>query len=346
MTTHDFSAQFLRIIPPDTNFGEAWESLCFDLLRADLPSASLVRFKPPDRGIDIYSPSLQRAYQCKSDERGVNGSLSANRSINSLETACVQKATLDWRTYTFCTNADYTGAAFIQINEAIRRLGLSQSDIKFLGPVYWDELCSRHNNIVKQKFDYRVTATEKQVIDAFKKSGYFDNYVKEYSEKIHNANFQLAVKNNRTSIELEFPFSPELTVKNCVDVAKEMLGISLEWTNFSDIGTSAGPSLSLTIDGKAQGFSQKIADLPINPDNDLKIWVKIVWRDETKREAKDGNKELSLYYMRHIDVRDILNTTLSRENVPYEERKRITLQRAETIIQRMIWTSARAIKSL
>jgi len=111
---YDFSAQFLRILPPDTNFGEAWESLCFDLLCAKLSDYGLMRLAPPDRGVDILSRRLQQAYQCKSDERGAFGSLSADGSIDSLNTACKHRKHLGWDSYSFCTNANYTGAALTE----------------------------------------------------------------------------------------------------------------------------------------------------------------------------------------------------------------------------------------
>src|SRR3954447_18952682 len=66
-----FSAEFMKILPPAMNFGEAWENLCLCLLRADTSDNSLMRLGPPDRGIDIFRQRTKDAYQCKSDERGV-----------------------------------------------------------------------------------------------------------------------------------------------------------------------------------------------------------------------------------------------------------------------------------
>lgn len=52
----DFSAaSFLRVIPPDTSFSEAWESLCFHLLSLKYGVEGINRLRPPDRGIDIYT---------------------------------------------------------------------------------------------------------------------------------------------------------------------------------------------------------------------------------------------------------------------------------------------------
>ena len=178
MTKYDFSTHFLRIVPPDTNFGEAWESLCYDLLNADEIDPHIYRLNSPDCGIDILCPNVNRAFQCKSDERGAGGSISAEKSIESLKMAYKNKQKFDWYSYFFCTNANYTGNAISKIKEEITKLGLSQSDVIFLGPEYWDNLCTKYNQVIEDRFYYRITASEKHVIDALKSAGIL--------RKVHN----------------------------------------------------------------------------------------------------------------------------------------------------------------
>src|SRR5947208_2857223 len=72
---HSFSAEFLKILPPATNFGEAWENLCLCLLQAETGDTKIMRLGPPDRGIDIYRKRARAAYQCKSSERGTFGTI-------------------------------------------------------------------------------------------------------------------------------------------------------------------------------------------------------------------------------------------------------------------------------
>ncbi len=102
---HDFSAHFLRVQPPDTSFSEAWESLCFDLLRRDIGSNGLVRLRPPDRGIDILHRPGTRAYQCKSTQAGALGSIPAEASVESLSTAVQHRESLEWTKYCFATRS-------------------------------------------------------------------------------------------------------------------------------------------------------------------------------------------------------------------------------------------------
>jgi len=332
-------------------------------LRAEFNDPSLIRFNAPDNGVDILHRNVQRAYQCKSDERGAFGSISAEESIKSLQTAYRNKEQLKWNKYNFSTNANYTGTSFTKIIEEAKRLGLEDSQIEFYGPEYWDDLCSKHFNKVRDRFDYRISVTEKQVIDAFKKARYFDKYVKEYESLISKSKFYVIITNNRTPLELKIPFSPDLSVENCLDVVKELLGISLEWTNFTDLGTSAGLSLSLTINRYAQRFSKKIKELPLKEGDKLQLWIKIVWEDKRDEKGVDVDK---IYYMfekyeefkahfyllsEHISLRPLLNSLgisyneMSRENISYENRRQITLNRAESLVQAMIWKSAIVLKS-
>jgi hypothetical protein len=337
---HDFSAQFLRITHPDTNFGDAWESLCFELLREELQDNSLMRLNPPDCGIDILYRKLNRAYQCKSHEQGASGTINADDSVNSLTTAYKDRATFGWQTYYFAINGKYSGTGFKKIMAAAAKLGLTQQQVEFLGPEYWDELCAKHFEKVRDRFDYRIGATEKQVIDALRSARYFERYISEYSEKISRANFSLVITNNRTPLEIEIPFSPELSVENYLDVAKGLLGISLDWTNFNDLNTSAGLSLSVTIDRKAQPFSAKIGDLPIEPGQKLELWIKVKWREE---KQKDGVSSDTMYYqLREYVSLELLHPALQLNP---QKKRELTVEREEALIQAMIWKAAHDIRS-
>jgi len=96
---HTFSAQFLKILPAATSFGEAWENLCLSLLRADSGDNTIMRLGPPDRGIDIYRQTSRTAYQCKSNENGVFGTIDPNYCISSLERAVEARVDIAWQHY-------------------------------------------------------------------------------------------------------------------------------------------------------------------------------------------------------------------------------------------------------
>ena len=328
---YNFSSNFLKILPPDSNFGEAWESLCYTLLCAENGHKGFTRLNPPDRGIDIFHQVEKRAYQCKSHENGAAGTLEVTESINSLKTALKHRDNFDWGPYCFATNANFSGVGFEKLMSAAKELGLDKSQIEHLGPEYWDNLCIKHSSTVKERFDYRFSATEEQVIEAFKKANYFDKYIATYEEEIKKTDFSLVITNNRTPVEIAIPFSPELSVENYLDVAKGLLGISLDWTNFEDLNTSAGPSISVTIDQKAQPFSTKIKELPLNKGDKLELWIKIVWRDELKKDGSKDENTLSLY--RYLEWGKSYNQTAKTP----QEKRELTVSRKEAIIQSKIW---------
>jgi hypothetical protein len=336
---YSFSAEFLKVLPPDTTFGNAWESLCFELLAAEHGRHGLQRLCAPDGGIDILRQPTKTAFQCKSDERGALGALSAPESVKSLKAAASNRSTMAWDYYTYATNANYTGNAVKNILEEAEVLNIGKDKIEFLGPEHWDDLCCKHFDQVKDRFDFRVTVTEVQVVEAFRKARYFDEYVKKFEGLIANGHLVLKIRNNWTPVELEVAFAPDLTVENCVDAVQELLGVSLKWTNFADLGTSTGPSISLTVDKRGQTFKQTIGEVQAaNPGKDLMFWITLVWKDETRRDAMEHDvlcRQMNLYF-----------ETLTRSAFSQPKRREHTLKRAEEMVQQMIWTSARRLKNL
>ena len=337
---YDFSAQFLRVDPPDTSFADAWESLCYALLDAELNDTSLIRLRPPDKGVDILHRSARRAYQCKSDERGAFGSIGSAESIGSLGAAFAEREALNWDSYSFATNANYTGSAFTSIKNEALELGLHDEQIDFLGPEYWDKLCIRHPEVVAHRFDYRVPVTKARVAQAFENQRYFPKYVSQYTSEIEASQLVVRIKNNRTPVVLEIPFSPDLTVEHLVDVVKDLLGVSLDWTNFQDLGTATGPSISLAIGRAPQSFSRKIGELPLKADEELQFWITIVWRDERRKDASDVRANV---------LCDLLMTRLEfavtdRDALTYSQRQQRTIERSEEILETMIWNGARTLK--
>ena len=337
----DFSAQFLRVNPPDTSFGDAWESLCFVLLDAELNDTSLIRLRPPDKGVDILHRKAQKAFQCKSHEQGAFGSLSATESVNSLSTAFAERELLTWNSYAFATNASYTGNAYTTIKSAAAKLGLKDEQLDFLGPEHWDKLCIRHNELIADRFDYRCPITKPRVIQAFENQRYYPKYVSEYGTQVEKSGLIVRVSNNRTPVVLEIPFSPELTVKHLVDVVKDMLGVSLDWTNYEDLGTSAGPSVSLTLDQKKQTFDKKIGELALQPDQELQFWITLVWSDERRKDAGNAGDHMQFHLFR--TQREF--AVIDRASLTYGERKARTIERSEEIIETMLWNGAHKLKA-
>lgn len=335
---HDFSAHFLRILPPDTSFGEAWESLCFDLLRREMGPGTVMRLNPPDKGVDLLARSVSEAYQCKSDERGALGTLNGGSTIDSLRVAVSHKEDLSWSRYRLSTNANYSGSAVTKILAEAETLGIPKSQLDFLGPEHWDDLCVKHPDAVQNRFNYRISASREDVVEAFRKAKYYDRFVREYEEEIRADDFPIVITNNRTAIEIEIPFSRELSVENFLDVAKIFLGISLDRMNYRDLGTSAGPSISVTIDRKAQPFSKKIAELPIGSGDRLNIWIKVVWRDKPDDDATAPEQMRTMFYCLRANHEYARLLTLERPKSD-SDRRQLTISRTEQAIQGMTWSA-------
>lgn len=337
----DFSAQFLRVNPPDTSFGDAWESLCFVLLDAELNDVSLIRLRPPDKGVDILHRRAQKAFQCKSNEQGAFGSLSATESVKSLNTAFTERESLAWNSYAFATNANYTGNAYTAIKKVAAELGLQDDQLDFLGPEYWDKLCMSHTELIADLFDYRIPVPKPRVIEAFANQRYYPKYVAQYGAEVENSELVVRISNNRTPAVLEIPFSPELTVKHLVDVVKDVLGVSLDWTNYEDLGTSAGPSVSLTLDRKKQTFDKKIGELGLESDKELQFWITLIWRDERQKDAGNASDHVYFAFLRSQSEFSVTD----RESLTYEERRARTIERSEEVIETMLWNGARKLKA-
>ena len=289
-----------------------------------------MRLAPPDLGVDIFSPSLGSAYQCKSDERGTLGSANSQNCIDSFERAIGAQSSLGWKKYFLALNAPITGLGLGKIYAFADTRNAPRPSI--LSPEYWSELCEKHSAIVQSYFDYRALCTEAEVIEAFRKARYYDNVILAAKEEITTSPTILRVSNNRTPLVIELPFGENLTIEKLLDVTQELMGISLKWSNFSDIGTSCGPSLSISVDGRSIPFKTRIGDLTEEDKSKLKLWIQLVWKDELQsdRSAQDGTTQyLQLDYLQ--------SSKQTHGAMTSAQRGKLTIARTEAIIQDNIW---------
>jgi hypothetical protein len=259
--------------------------------------------------------------------------------VESLKTAAKSRKKITWDTYSFATNARYTGAAHEAIAEEARALKLADTEIEFLGPEHWDRLCEQFPLVAQERLDYRVTLSEARVIEALKSARYFDRFVEEAKQKMAATPESLTLTNNRTPLELTIPFSKDLTIEMLLDVVRETLDVSLDWKNYPDTQTSCGPSVSITIDRVPQSFRTKLGELSPDARKKLQFFIQLVWQDETeaKRAASDVGKTQAYLLYRW--------TTADRNTLSESERRELTLSRTETLLQAQIWESARRLRN-
>jgi len=331
-----FTSQFLKVTPPATSFADAWELLCLDLLRASNPQTQYQHLLPPDRGVDILASALQLAFQCKADERGAYGTAPKQASIDSFRTAVTHAKGLGWRDYRFATNADFSGIAVEEIYAVADELGISRSNVEFHGPQYWSDLCEAHLAIVQSRLDYRLQVSEAEVIEAFRKARYFESKVEEYRALIQQGHYQLQLRNNRTPLTLCLPFSPDLTIEHCLDVAMQLLGVSLDSQPYADLGTSARPSISIVVDRIPQGFKKKIGELSEDELSRLELWIKVIWKDETAK-PRDGTANYELMRSYRTYDHALGHTTPA-------QRGSETIRRFESNLQSRMWGAVHKVE--
>lgn len=332
---YNFSANFLKILPPDTNFGQAWETICDTLLREEYKDNSQIRLKAPDKGIDIYRQSPKIAYQCKSSELAVHGNIDATECVDSIKSAVKVRNEINWEKYYIATNSNFTGNAFQRLQDFLKKENIE--NVEQLGPAFWSDLAEKHIDKIKNYLDYRLILTEQEVIEAFRKARYYDNYIQKYIEEISTEKYFVEVTNNRTPIKLKIPFSPNLTIENLLDVVKSILNIKMDRNNFYDTNTSALPSISLTFEDARQSFSKKLHEVVADKEPEFEFWITIVWKDETEKSANDTDSTV-LKYM-HLEEYS------KRENLTLNERKELTIRRTERLLQNLMWESVETLKT-
>lgn len=329
---YNFSADFLRVAPPDTTFGDAWESLCFALLSAEYPATHLQRIHAPDGGVDIHAPSIPRAYQCKACEQGANGTADAASATGSLLAALAGRENLPWQEYHLATNANFTASGLAKVKEPLVPHSLPADCLTFLGPEYWHGLCVKHSGLVEDRFYYRVTLDELHVIKALQQARYFESFVAEARQKLKDSPITLRITCNRIHLEFCLPFSTELTVGHLVNVCQSVYGMKLDWVSFSDLSTSVGPSVSITRGNSAIPFEKKIGELITAGDNHFEFWIKIVWKDGIIEDNDSSGRTLRLMTSDRL-------IEAATGQMPKHERRNLTIARYEEHVQSMMWQS-------
>jgi len=324
---YNFSADFVKVIAPDTSFADAWETICYTLLLNESGEKNIIKLKAPEKGIDIWRPVTKSAYQCKSSEHGHNGSIDMLKVIQSLTSALLVKDTYEWRKYIICVNASITGSGYEKLLDFMKSQNLTESDIEILQADAWSEMAEKHIDSIKQYLDYRLLVTEDELKHAFEKARYYDRYIQRYISSISSTPVSIKLTNNRTPISIDLPFSSELTVEQLLDIARTLFNIDMGNRHYPELGTSASPSISLLYKGQAQSFNKKISEVIQDDDNSFELWVKIVWRDYREDSS---NKMLEL------------KSVMGSEK--YINRGKETVNRTESFYQESMWDSAISIK--
>src|SRR5260370_164353 len=99
------------VVPEETSFADAWEAFCCKTLNVREQTDEIYRRHHPEQGIDLYFPTKQIAYQCKSVESGKSSDFNVARALESVRVAKQVQPELGWKEYAICTNVDITGSS-------------------------------------------------------------------------------------------------------------------------------------------------------------------------------------------------------------------------------------------
>jgi len=71
-----------------------------------------------------------------------------------------------------------------------------------------------------ERFYYRVTLQELDVIGALKRARYYEKFISEARNELRETPVKLHITSNRMLLEFELPFSKELTIENLLMFAR------------------------------------------------------------------------------------------------------------------------------
>jgi len=291
---HDFSSTFVRPDAAAHDFQEVWAGLCRDLLIAEFGAKDLIRLDASECGLDLLDRTTGTGFRFFGIENPNVGELAVDPAVESMQLAEAHREQLGWHRYVLATNVGYSQEAIETLTAKRREISPRADDLEFFDPRCWSALCAKHGQVVRNWFDYRVRTTPEAVIQAFRTEGYFDRKIEEYQANMKATEYHVVLTNNRTPLELEIPFAPDLSVENLLDVGKILLRLGLDSTPFPDLGTSARLSLSITIDGMAQSFNKTLSEIGIHSGGELQLWVKVIWQEESHDKTDGGDEEQRL----------------------------------------------------
>jgi hypothetical protein len=288
---YDFSSGFVKPDAAAHDFQVVWAGLCRDLLIAEFGPKDLIRLDTAECGLDLLDRTTGTGFRFQGIENPQVGELAVEPAVASLQLAEAHREELGWRRYVLATNVSYSPEAIETLTSKCREISPQAHELEFFDQRCWSALCAKHEQALRNWFDYRVLVTPEAVIQAFRTAGYYDRFVQEYEVKMKATEFHVVLTNNRTPLELDIPFASDLSVENLLDVGKILLQLKLDSTPFPDLGTSARLSLSITIDRVAQSFKKTLSEIGIRSGGELQLWVQVIWQDESDNESQRGREE-------------------------------------------------------
>jgi hypothetical protein len=266
------------VVPEESSFADAWEAFCCKLLNLKEKTDEIYRRHPPEQGIDLYYPTKQIAYQCKSVESGKSGDFNVSKALDSIKSAKSAKAKAAWKEYVLCTNVDITGTAEAKLTEKLPNIIIRPRS-------YWQNLCEEFSTYVEKNFRLLLTIPQKRVVDTISQA-FYANYSDKLKAMLNKNSFEVFLYSNRHDKIYRVPVSPEYKVEDLLHILKWFFGLPGPRTIESE-GISVGLSHSIVFEGKKQVFSMSLQEAGIKTGSVITYWTTIIWEEEDTRFNAD-----------------------------------------------------------
>lgn len=272
---HYFYPPFF-IVPEESSFDGAWEVFCCKMANLMEARTDIYRRTPPEDGIDLYGPTTQTAYQCKSVDSGRSGGFNAAKALESIGSAIAFRPRLPWSVYVLCTNVDVTGAAEEKLRAAL-------VDLELRPRSYWQQACEKHPDAAEPHFRRLVKIPRRRTEEAIA-----DGFVQHYRDELHalleGETFTIFLYSNRHERIYRVQVSPDFKVEDLVHVFRRYFRLPGSKT-IEDAMIRVSLSHSLVFDGKKQAFGRTLRDCGICDRSLVTYWTTITWKELSDDDA-------------------------------------------------------------
>ena len=267
-------------VPEESSFADEWERFCCKLLNLEYGTTEIFVRSPPEQGVDLFYPTRQIAYQCKSVESGKSGDFNATHAIASYQSALTHQASIGWVQYALCTNVDVTGTALTKLQSAIPGLIV-------LPASHWVGLCEKHPLAVERNFRVVVDVQPRHV-------SYRDELGDVsviFGDPPAQANaecYSVLLYSNRHDAIYRLPVRASMTVGELVSALCDLFRLPDQAT-FDNDQISVSLSHSLVVEGRRVPFNQSLESAGIGPGAVVTYWTTIQWQDHKEKREFDGH---------------------------------------------------------
>ncbi len=258
------------IVPEENNFADAWETFCCKLLNLKEQTDEIYRRHPPEQGIDLYFPSKQIAYQCKSVESGKSGDFNVAKVLESIKAARQVRPKVRWKEYALCTNVDITGSSEKRLRQELPNLIIKPRS-------YWQSLCEEFPLNVERNFRILLTVPPQTVRDTISRT-FVSTYSDELKRMLDASSFDVFLYSTKNDKIYRIPVSPEFRVTDLLDILRNFFKLPAPQEFYLD-GLSIGLNHSIIINGKEPSPTKSLLEAGICAGSVITYWTTFILED-------------------------------------------------------------------